>query len=306
MGVIRESSSGELKILEADHTIGRLPNSSLVLKHDYISKRHAILHYSGERWEVRDLGSRNGTYLNGELLKPGEDMPVGSGARLAFGRTDQAWEFVDTAPPVAMVVPLGEGEPLLMEEDMLALPSADNPIVTIYANASGAWVLEQPDSITEIQSQQTFEVDKKLYRFSCPDKIGKTALAEPLDELEVQHLHLTFSVTRDEEFVHLRVTCGAHQFDLGSRQHNYLLLTLARRRRDDAAEGTPETACGWIYLEDLAHDPSMAPPQLNVDVFRIRKQFAAIGVIDAANVVERRPRTKQIRLGAARCSIITV
>jgi hypothetical protein len=45
----------------------------------------------------------------------------------------------------------------------------------------------------------------------------------------------------------------------------------------------------------------MASPQLNVDVFRIRKQFADKGVLDAATLVERRPR--QLRIGTGRISI---
>lgn len=306
MATIRSSLNGELKTLEADHTVGRLPGSSLVVDQGYISKRHAILRFAGDRWEVRDLGSRNGTYVNGHPLKPGEDAPLHRGFRVAFGKVEQEWELTDDAPPSVMVVPLLGGDPVLLEGEMLALPSPDDPRVTIYANASGAWVLEQPESITEIANQQTFEVDKRFFRFSCPDRISKTSLADPLAELEVQHLHLLFSVSRDEEFVQLRVACGAHQFDLGSRQHNYLLLTLARRRQSDLAENLPETACGWIYLEDLAHDPMMAPPQLNIDVFRIRKQFEALGVLDPAGVIERRPRTKQIRLGVARFSIVTL
>jgi hypothetical protein len=48
----------------------------------------------------------------------------------------------------------------------------------------------------------------------------------------------------------------------------------------------------------------MAPPQLNIDVHRIRKQFAEVGVLDAANIVERRPRTRQLRIGTGRLSII--
>lgn len=306
MAIIRSSVSGEERILEADHTIGRLPSSSLMVEQGYVSKRHAMLRFAGDRWEVRDLGSRNGTYLNGQLLKSGEDVPLYRGFRVAFGKLEQEWEFVDDSPPPVMVVPMGGGTPIILEGEMLALPSPDDPRVTIYANMAGAWVLEQPESISEIANQQTFEVDRCFFRFSCPDRISKTSLADPLTELEVQHLHLLFSVSRDEEFVQLRVACGAHQFDLGSRQHNYLLLTLARRRQADAAEGLPETACGWIYIEDLAHDPMMAAPQLNIDVFRIRKQFEAIGVIEPAGVVERRPRTKQIRLGVSRFSIVTL
>jgi hypothetical protein len=47
----------------------------------------------------------------------------------------------------------------------------------------------------------------------------------------------------------------------------------------------------------------MAPPQLHIDVFRIRKHFGERGVIDAANIVERRPRTRQLHIGTAHISI---
>jgi hypothetical protein len=91
-------------------------------------------------------------------------------------------------------------------------------------------------------------------------------------------------VSRDEEHVELRVHAGASMFDLGERAHHYLLPILARRRLGDTAEGLVETSCGWVYQEDLAHDPTRAPSELNIDVFRIRKQFAAIGVLDAAGI----------------------
>jgi hypothetical protein len=92
---------------------------------------------------------------------------------------------------------------------------------------------------------------------------------------------------------------------MGARAHNYLLLTLARHRLKDEEEeeGMAEAACGWVYQEDLAHDPSMAPPQLNVDVFRIRRHFASVGVVDAANIIERRPRTRELRIGTRFLSI---
>ena len=119
----------------------------------------------------------------------------------------------------------------------------------------------------------------------------------------MRHVRLLFTVSRDEEFVTIQLESAGVTRDLGSRGHNYLLLTLARRRLSDAADGLPESLCGWIYQDDLAHDPSMVGPQLNIDVFRIRKQFAAIGVGDAASIIERRPRTRQIRIGTPHINI---
>ena len=99
----------------------------------------------------------------------------------------------------------------------------------------------------------------------------------------------------------LEMTHGGRSIDLGSRKFNYLLLTLARRRLDRSAEGLAETSCGWIDQEELAHDPSMAPPQLNIDVFRLREHFARAGVVDAMGLIERRPG--QLRVGTGRITI---
>jgi hypothetical protein len=43
---------------------------------------------------------------------------------------------------------------------------------------------------------------------------------------------------------------------------------------------------------------------LNVDIFRARKQFASAGVEGAANIIERRSSTSQIRLGIRAVEVI--
>ena len=50
----------------------------------------------------------------------------------------------------------------------------------------------------------------------------------------------------------------------------------------------------------------MAPPRLNIDVFRIRQMFEGIGLIDAANIIERRLRARQIRIGTGLITIAIV
>jgi hypothetical protein len=305
MASIREFSTGRTRLLEPEHLIGRAPPCALRINERYVSAQHALLRWTGRNWELKDLGSRNGTFLNGERLKPADEFVVTAGARMAFGKTDQAWELVDDDAPCAMVVPVDGGDPILMEGELLALPSGDNPLSTIYRSES-SWFLEQADeSITPITNLQTFEVAGRAWRFCCAEGTSKTTLADSYSlGLEVRHLQLSFSVSADEEHVHLQMSCGGKTIDMGTRTHNYLLLTLARRRLQDAAAGQPETACGWIYQDDYPHDPMMLPPQLNLDVFRIRQQFAAAGVADAGKIIERRPRTRQLRLGTGRISVV--
>lgn len=54
--------------LEAVNTLGRDVNNSIVLDDEFVSAAHAALTYRGRAWYVEDLGSTNGTYVNGESV----------------------------------------------------------------------------------------------------------------------------------------------------------------------------------------------------------------------------------------------
>jgi hypothetical protein len=305
MAMIREAASGQTRLLEPEHLIGRAPPCALRIDQRYVSARHAILRWNGDRWEIKDLASRNGTFVDGHRIPSGEERAAEAGAKLAFGKLEQEWELVDVSPPSVMAVPVEGGEPVLLDGDLVALPSSEEPLATIYPSPEGGWLLEQPnESTSPITNLQTFEVAGRTWRFCCPEEIFKTSIANDPPELEVRHIELTFSVSRDEEHVALQASCGSRRFDLGARTHHYTLLTLARRRLEDAAQGLPETSCGWVYQEDLAVHPNMGPAELNLDVCRLRKQFAAAGVADAAGIIERRPRTRQLRIGTGRITIL--
>ena len=63
------------------------------------------------------------------------------------------------------------------------------------------------------------------------------------------------------------------------------------------------TASGWVHREQLLTALRTDRERLNLDVFRIRKQFALAGVRDATNIIERRPDTGQLRIGVGRLAI---
>jgi DNA-binding SARP family transcriptional activator len=71
---------------KGDLVIGRLEGTDVRLDEDGgVSRRHAAVRRSGLGWEVADLGSLNGTLVNGTpVLEP---VPVGSGDRIRCGRT---------------------------------------------------------------------------------------------------------------------------------------------------------------------------------------------------------------------------
>jgi hypothetical protein len=279
---------------------------ALRLDDRYISAQHALLRYSRESWRLKDLGSRNGTFLDGLAMKPGEERAIDAGCKVAFGKLDQEWELLEASAPEVMAVPVEGGEPVLLQGEFLVLPSSDDPRATIY-RVEGAWLLEPSDEpVAPIRNLQVFEVAGRAWRFCCPDNAVPTSLDVPGVDGSVRDLVLAFSVSRDEEHVQLTIAYAGSTIDMGARSHNYLLLTLARRRAADAAQGLDESSCGWISQDELAHDPAMAPPQLNIDVFRIRRQFAGAGVPDAVGIIERRPRTRQLRIGTGHIAVTTL
>jgi hypothetical protein len=308
MGKIQEAGgAGRSCILEPDHTVGRTPppSSALHIDKTYVSGIHATLRWVGKGWIVRDLGSRNGTYVDGARIASGEERELRQGSRIGFGKVEEEWTLVDDAAPVVMAVPVAGGEVAVVDGEMLALPSQDDPRATIYRNDDGGWTLEHANEPARaLVNRDTFDVDGTLWRFCCQDTLAATMVPSGLaGGLLVRNLRLEFAVSSDEEFVQLHAVFDGKRHDLGSRAHNYLLLTLARRRLADEAAGLSESSCGWIEQESLAHDPSMAPPRLHIDVFRIRTQFAKVGVVDPAQIVERRERPGQIRIG---CKLLTV
>lgn len=61
--------------------IGRRPGLELVLPGDSVSKVHAEIYADGDTLRLRDLGSTNGSFVNGEAV---EDGPLGEGDVLHF------------------------------------------------------------------------------------------------------------------------------------------------------------------------------------------------------------------------------
>src|SRR6478735_12537287 len=77
-------------------TLGKASTNAVPLEHDEtVSRLHAVLENLGFAWSIRDLGSRNGTYLNGDritaerVLRSGDEVRLGK-TRVLF------WEVRDS------------------------------------------------------------------------------------------------------------------------------------------------------------------------------------------------------------------
>ena len=66
-------------------TLGRAPDSTIVIDDDYASSRHARIYESEGAWVAEDLGSTNGTWIDRTRLTTPTVLPIG--APLRVGRT---------------------------------------------------------------------------------------------------------------------------------------------------------------------------------------------------------------------------
>jgi pSer/pThr/pTyr-binding forkhead associated (FHA) protein len=74
-----------IELENAPVTIGRAPESTLVLTDDYASSHHARLVPRDGQWLIEDLGSTNGTYL--DKTKVSSPTPVPQGSKVRIGKT---------------------------------------------------------------------------------------------------------------------------------------------------------------------------------------------------------------------------
>jgi pSer/pThr/pTyr-binding forkhead associated (FHA) protein len=71
--VRRGPTAGARFLLDADvTTVGRHPEADIFLDDVTVSRRHSEFLREGSRFQVKDLGSLNGTYLAGERIDIGE------------------------------------------------------------------------------------------------------------------------------------------------------------------------------------------------------------------------------------------
>jgi sigma-B regulation protein RsbU (phosphoserine phosphatase) len=88
-------------------SIGRASDCSIPIKDRYLSRKHAEIIAAGNSWILKDLGSANGTYLNGSRVERDEQLKTGD--RIRLGDTEIVFETSDRSTDRFIAVPDNTG-----------------------------------------------------------------------------------------------------------------------------------------------------------------------------------------------------
>lgn len=294
MGALTHPRTGKIHALAARSLVGRSPLALHRLDDRMVSNEHAVIYFEEGSWWVKDLGSRNGTWVDDQRATPHHAIAVIRGARIAFGTPHAFWSLSDAGPPSAFAMRVSDDHAVVAEEGLLMIPSAENPRLAAFSDGMGGWMVERDGEVVNARKINEVALDDEVWRLVLPFENQATWGSNVDLTLAPKAI---FHVSSDEEHVEIELIRGADTKRLEPRAHAYFLLLLARQRAEDASQGVSPIEQGWLHTEDVCRMLRMDRATVNQRVFRARQHLAKTGMITAADVIERRAHTGQMRIG---------
>lgn len=302
VAVLQNVETNDRWELTATHLIGRSRVCQLQLDIEQVSSIHADLSWNGRGWQVQDRGSKNGTYVDGRRLGPSERAPIVVHTELAFGNASDRYRLIDDSPP-RLIASSEAGAVCIAEDEVLSLPSADSCEVTVYRDTNTCWMIETDAELRLAKDQELVVAGGVAWRLFLPVLHAETgdAKVEQVLEATLEQFELELLVSRDGEHMEMALRRGEQRQELPGRAHDFMLLALAEARLSDASQlELPDREHGWLYSDELVNMLAIEPDLINLWVYRCRRQFSALELRGAARIIERRPATKQLRIGMAK------
>jgi hypothetical protein len=120
---------------------------------------------------LRDLGSSNGTTVDGRPLAPRQRCVLNAGSQLCFGGEAEVWTVADLTPPAVCAVLLGPQEYHWGNQTLLVLPSQERPEANIWNEAERCSV-ETDERQREPECGELIQLPSGWWRLLLPELSG--------------------------------------------------------------------------------------------------------------------------------------
>ncbi|MEW5738400.1 MAG: sigma 54-interacting transcriptional regulator [Myxococcota bacterium] len=245
--------------------IGKAPDNDVCIEHPTVSRNHLVVRRQGDQFLVQDLGSTNGTFIDGAqvregFLRPGALLEVGD-VQLRFqpqlkslevSPTDdnRLGDLVGASVPMRQIFALiqriapTDSTLLLIGETGCGKGAAARTIHKLSSRATGPFVIFDCASVSEnLIESELFGHEKGAFtgavsqRVGCLERAnGGTLFLDEIDDLPLDLQPKLLRALEDREFRRLGQSGGAHKFDtrvIAASKKDLWAETQAGRFRED-------------------------------------------------------------------------
>ncbi|MEN8153666.1 MAG: adenylate/guanylate cyclase domain-containing protein [Acidobacteriota bacterium] len=176
-----EQKSFHLKVDEIN--IGKLPGNEFQLEDNSISRKHCKLEKFKDTYKIIDMGSTNGTYVNGKrelekILSIGDNITIGR-TIIKFLQVKAHKEISDIDDQkISMVIPLSDNLKLEKEKESI---TSELDLMSSLTNLGKSL-------IASTSLEESFEkVGKLIFNFINPRRLSIFSYDDSQDELELKY-----------------------------------------------------------------------------------------------------------------------
>lgn len=302
MSIIRQLGTPNFHYLAWVTPLGRLSacpvclanDCLLCLTHTNVSVSHAELRWTGGGWTVRDMGSTNKTYRNGEALPSGIAVPLRAGDKLVLG-TEEAGQYeveISEPRPLAVEVTTGRVVPGSVGE----LCVDDWSVVFVGTG----WELRRGETVTRVRDGARVDNLWVLRLPTFNPTVGPEALS-------YYRATLILADPGGDGKYGLHVEQGGKRYDGGTFAPWRTLWALADRRVDDERRKVAPSQVGWMTQEEIADQTGDSTGNVEVHLIRIIEYLkekvktpAGMTIAHADSVISRRHGRYRLEIEAQR------
>ena len=281
MASLIDLKTNEIIYLKVKHLFGRLQSAvDNQVEGRQVSRVHASIEWTGSQWDFCDH-SRNGSWLSNRQISGGQRTALKNGDTIGFEEGDQnVFKVLELDPPWTLLIDRKRQQKPMKVDPFHVLPSEENPLVSLYYKDQN-WFKEKDGVSQLVETGNHIDVDGQSWLFFNPMTSELTQIAvkgqNPIDNISFEFYH-----SSDLESIEIVGQLGGQRIEFGVRNHNYLLLLLAKAKQTDLENQLPPHQQGWVDVSVLASQMNLDPAHLNIQVYRARKHIMSCLEVSAS------------------------